>query len=174
MHVYLTRTDWCHVTRALEARAPLRYVRYGMIDNQLQTWTSAADIDDFGVAPTGDQASNPQFLLLPADDEPVARVAERRADGERRAVDRQDNPRSFVVRPGGAFGSLAVIAGEIPAATGDEWAARTRELLLAEVRAVAREIQGYHVGPDAQERLRSGARLTPYVDGDTLYDLRES
>ena len=27
---------------------------------------------------------------------------------------------------------------------------------------------------DALQRLRRGARLTPYVDGDTLYDLQES
>lgn len=172
MHVYLTRSDWCAVMGALERQVPLRYVRYGLVDGELCSWTSAAGIEDFGVAPTGDQASGPQFLLLPADVEPVARVAERRVQGERRVVDRQDNPQSVIVRPGGAFGALAVIVGEVPEVVGDAWSERVVAALRQEVRAFAKELHGFYVGPEALLRMRAGARLTPYVDGDTLYDLR--
>lgn len=174
VHVYLTRPDWLQILQALEQKVPVRYVRVGTVSGEPASWTAAAQIEDFGVAPTGDPSTNPQFLLLPGDADPIARVAEQRAAGERRIVDRQGNPRSVAVGPGGAFGAQAVITGEIPLAAGDEWAARTRELLLEEVRATARPIQTYMVGPDAQERLRRGARLTPYIDGDTLYDLQEA
>jgi hypothetical protein len=173
LHVYLTRADWLRVTAAFERQLPVRYVRVGAVEGEPTSWSSIADIDDFGVAPTGDPSSNPQWLVLPSDVEPVARVAERRAHGERRIVDRLGNPTGFVVRPGGAFGSLAVIAGEVPLAPGDTLAAQAREVLVDEVHRVARSIQSYRVGPDAEGRLRRGARLTPYLDGDTLYDLSD-
>ena len=104
----------------------------------------------------------------------MARTAERRAGVDRRVVDRLGNPQSLQVRPGGAFGALYVIVGEVALPAEGEWAASAHEALLAELAACTREVQGFRVGPEALERMRRGVRLTPYIDGDTLYDLRES
>lgn len=172
LQVYLTRADWLAVAAAFERRVPVRYVRQGLVDGAVESWASMVDVVDFGVAPTGDEATNPQFLLLPEDSPPVARVAERRASGDRWLVDRQENPRSLLVRPGGAFGGRAVLVGEVAVARGDAWSERARAALEATLRAGAQEVQGFFVGPEAMQRLRAGARLTPYIDGDTLYDLQ--
>ena len=174
LHVYLTRADWLAVTSALERRCPVRYVRQGEVDGEVQSWSAAQDAPDFGVAPTGDESTNPHFLILPAAAEPVARTAERRAGVDRRVVDRLGNPRSLQVRPGGAFGALYVIVGEVALPTEGEWAGKAHLALLEELAAATVEVQGFRVGPEALERMRRGVRLTPYIDGDTLYDLRES
>ena len=57
-------------------------------------------------------------------------------------------------------------------ARGDAWAERARQELEAALRRATRQVQGFFVGEDAMQRLRAGARLTPYIDGDTLYDLK--
>ena len=172
LQVYLTRADWLEVAATFEARVPVCYVRHGLVHGDVERWESAASAEGFGVAPTGDEATNPQYLLLPADAAPVARVAERRAGGDRRIVDRQENPQSLLVRPGGAFGARLVLVGEVALARGDAWAERARQELEAALRRATRQVQGFFVGEDAMQRLRAGARLTPYIDGDTLYDLK--
>ncbi|MEC8253161.1 MAG: hypothetical protein VX044_08110 [Planctomycetota bacterium] len=172
LQVYLTRTDWMEVAATFEARVPVCYVRHGPVRGDVERWESVASAEDFGVASTGDEATNPQFLLLPADAAPVARVAERRAGADRRIVDRQDNQQSLLVRPGGAFGARLVLVGEVAPARGDAWAERARRELEAALRGATREVQGFFVGEEAMQRLRAGARLTPYIDGDTLYDLK--
>jgi len=174
LHVYLTRADWLAVTSALERRCPVRYVRQGEVDDEVQSWSAAQDAQDFGVAPTGDESTNPQFLILPADAAPVIRTAERRAGVERRVVDRLGNPQSLQLRPGGAFGALYVIVGEVALPTEGEWVGEAHQALLEELASATVEVQGFRVGPEALERMRRGVRLTPYIDGDTLYDLRES
>lgn len=174
LQVYLTRADWLDVTAAFERRCPVRYARAGEVDGEVQSWGAAQDTEDFGVAPTGDASTNPWFLILPTDVEPVARTAERRAGVERRVVDRFGNPRSLQVRPGGAFGALFVIVGEVALPTGDEWVEDAHQALLEELAVCTREVGEFFVGAEALQRRRRGARLTPYVDGDTLYDLRES
>ena len=174
LRLYLTCADWLAVTSALERRCPVRYVRQGEVDGEVQSWSAAQDAPDFGVAPTCDESTNPQFLILPADAEPVARTAERRTGVDRRVVDRLGNPRCLQVRPGGAFGALYVIVGEVALPTEGEWAGKAHLALLEELAAATVEVQGFRVGPEALARMRRGVRLTPYIDGDTLYDLRES
>ncbi|MCK5941759.1 MAG: hypothetical protein KAI24_07320 [Planctomycetes bacterium] len=171
--VYLTRADWCAVTDAFEREVAVCYARCGATDERVLTWAAARDIDGFGVAPTGDEATNPSFLVSPAHERPVARVAEQRAGGAVRVVDRMRNQRGFEVRPGGAFGRTAVIVGQIPALPGEHTAAALRARFVAAVRAGCTSLGGFLVGPEARQMLRRGCRLTPYVDGDTLYDLRE-
>ena len=174
LQVYLTREDWLDVAARFEPRAAVRYVRVGAVDGAVQGERCLADLAAFGVAPTGDQATNPQFLILPADSSPCDRVAERRADWEVRVVDRQGNPGGVLVSPGGAFGATAVIVGEVAASVQGDWAIQTRSALCEAVCGVTEERSGFRVGRDALRRLRRGARLTPYVDGDTLYDLQDS
>lgn len=174
LRVYLTRADWLQVTAAFERRSPVRYARCGAVDGLAESWTSAEGVDDFGVARTGDESTNPQFLILPADSGPVARAAERRAGAERRIVDRLGNPQSLQLRPGGAFGSLYVIVGEVALPGPDDWSAAAHGALLEELVAATRGVGEFRVGRDALARMRRGVRLTPYIDGDTLYDLRES
>jgi hypothetical protein len=179
LQVYLTRADWLAVTAAFERRCPVRYARAGEVDGEVPCLGSAQDAEDFGVAPTGDESTNPWFLVLPADAEPVARVAERRAGVDRLVVDRRvvdhlGNPRSLQLRPGGAFGGLYVIVGEVALPSCDPWVESAHLALLEDLFALTRAVGGFRVGPDALQRMRGGARLTPYVDGDTLYDLREA
>ena len=165
---------WHALLRAPSTPIPARYVRQGEVEGEVQIWRTAKEAADFGVAPTGDESTNPQFLILPADAEPVARTAERRAGVERRVVDRLGNPRSLQVRPGGAFGVLYVIVGEVALPAADGWAEAAHQALLEGLAASTQQVGGFLVGPEALERMRRGARLTPYIDGDTLYDLRES
>jgi hypothetical protein len=174
LRVYLTRADWLDVAARFERRCAVRYARHGAVEGAVESWTSLQGVEDFGVAKTGDESTNPQFLILPADAEPAVRTAERRAGSERRVVDCQGNPRSLQVRPGGAFGALCVIVGEVALPTGDAWVAAVHRALLEELQACTQEVGGFLVGAEAWQRMRRGARLTPYVDGDTLYDLRES
>ena len=67
-----------------------------------------------------------------------------------------------------------MIVGEVALPTEGEWAGKAHLALLEELAAATVEVQGFRVGPEALERMRRGVRLTPYIDGDTLYDLRES
>ena len=143
--VYLTRADWLTVASAFERRCPARYVRQGEVEGEVQIWRTAQEAADFGVAPTGDESTNPQFLILPADAEPVARTA-----------------------------VLYVIVGEVALPAADGWAEAAHQALLEGLAASTQQVGGFLVGPEALERMRRGARLTPYIDGDTLYDLRES
>lgn len=128
-------------------------------------------VDELSVAPSGDQAYEKAYLLVPANIPPLEREVSQRAGGVRSVFDQLSAPESVYLRPGGAHGDEVVIAGQLGTISEAEWSLRLCRVLAKLVRRRFEKVGSFYVGSDAARVLDGGGRLTARVRAPKEYDL---
>jgi hypothetical protein len=165
--------DLKEVAAAIEARQRLQYVVAGLFDTpELSIAGSVKAIESFGIAQTGDQAQERSYLVVPANRQINVREVPQRRGGVKYAIDQVQNPATVVMRPGGRFGDVAVIAGQIGTAADDVSALELFKLFEREIKRRFSRVKSHYVGPSAKALMESGARLTMSVRSPAEYDLK--
>lgn len=161
------------VLDAVEQRDPVNYVRAGLQSEPAPSvYSSVRQIPDFAIAATGDAMKEPRFLILRDPSALVVQPVPQRAGGTRFAIDQSTSPQSILLAPGGSHHG-AIIAGQLSTISEDPESMSLYRAVSGEVRKRFRKIRSYYVGPDAETRLRAGARLTIAVDASPKLDLQE-
>lgn len=161
------------VAAAIEAERRLQYVLTGLFDTrELLTADSVEDIESFGIAQKGDQAQERSYLVAAATRPINVREVPQRRGGVKYAIDQMENPATLVISPGGRFGDVAVIGGQIGTATDDVAALELFKSFEREIKRRFSKVKSYYVGPSAKALMESGARLTTSVRSPAEFDLK--
>jgi hypothetical protein len=170
---FAANKDLKSVAAAVEAGRQLQYILAGLFDTpDVPRAGSVEDIDSFGVAQKGDQAQERSYLVAPAASMVSVREVPQRRGGVKYAIDQMQNPATVVVRPGGRFGDVAVISGQVGTATDDVNAMELFKSFEREIKRRFAKVKSYYVGPSAKELMESGVRLTASVRSPAEYDLK--
>jgi hypothetical protein len=169
---FATKRDLEELIAAAESRRPVKFVRSGVFDSSdLVTLTSGSQIPQLGYAPSGDHNHEPIWLVVNREEEIKIRPVEQRRGGVRYAVDQRDNPRSVTFSAGGVFEGSSVIDGSVSTCTDDSTSRELLNQFAREVRRRFKRIKSFFVGPEAEQLLDAGYRLTSNVKAPKEYDL---
>ena len=161
------------VLTAIESEQRLQYVLAGLFDTpELLTAASVEDIESFGIAQKGDQSQELSYLVADVARQINVRKVPQRRGGVKYAIDQMKNPATVVMRPGGRFGDIAVISGQIGIATGDANASELFRSFEREINRRFSKMKSYYVGPSAKDLMESGVRLTGSIRSPAEYDLK--
>jgi hypothetical protein len=175
IHFFATRRDLESVIAAVESQRPLQYVQAGMFDSpETKGFHSGLQIPNLGVAPSGDSNLEPFWLVTDSGTNVEIKIVPQRRGGTRYGIDPGLNPESVVLWPGGVFEQSCVIAGQIGTAMLNPTALELVNLFAREIRRQFKRIKSFYVGPEAEQLLDSGYRLTIGVNTSRELDLSKA
>lgn len=169
---FATSADLRALLASIEARAELQYVEAGLFDeerrNILSSLTSLASL---GTATAGDSNRELTYLVSQRSGDVNVRAVAQRRGGTKYAVDQLNNPHAIVFRPGGTHSGTILIAGMVGTVNETPTAMELMKMFSQEIKSHFARVKEYWVGPDAFQRLQSGARLTSSIAAPTEFDL---
>jgi len=170
-YFFATRNDILPVLRAVENTLPVKYVEFGHTTSlNLQKYARGEDIPNLGIAPRESHASCPIFLIC----DPALEIDMRPINGgEWYAVDQLHNPDTIAYQTGGLWKDI-LLYGSIGTCTAT-FSPISKKLLQRytyQVRKHFKYIGAYYVGPEAEQMLRQGKRLTLAEQSPKSFDLQ--
>lgn len=198
---FALRDDLLPILEELESSGPVRYVRFGVVCSIApETYPSGSAIPNIGIASSASGVTCESYLVADSNYTlrlraianstpdrsdtgtvtirgvavPIVKSAAKQETGtRRRVIDQLHNPDTVVFRPAGLWKPEIVLAGEVSTAP----SSAASQLLMRRFRAAfARrfsKIGAFHVGPAAEQLLRSGKRLTISEGAAREFDLSE-
>ena len=158
---------------AIERAHRLKYVEAGLFDTDARRESpTASDLPDLSIATHGDTNLEREFLVSWRDEPVVSRQVPQRRGPTRFALDQLMNPNTIAFRPGGAFGSTALIAGRVATVSDSAGSRALFKVFADELKRRFSRVKSYYVGDEAAKLLDSGCRLTASVRSPPTYDLR--
>ena len=170
--IFATRGDVLALLGSVEETRAIQYVLVGLFDREPPIVATAAhEIENLGIAQSGDQNLVPAFLVQdPKSKVNVRRIPQRRG-GVKYAIDQLKNPKSVVISAGGEYREEALIAGQIGTVSSDKDSLALLDVFAYELRKRFIKIQAYWVGKCAARALESGLRLTANITAPKEADL---
>jgi RHS repeat-associated protein len=172
---FQTRGDLIGLLQAIEAVAPLEYVRRGRFHaaDDGATFRFAISVPRLGVSRAGDQVRDESFLV--AREGYRWKISSRAlSDGTlASSFDVDDNPGALVLAPGGDFEGGAVIAGWVATRKDVDDGLELLSIFGKQLRARCRKIKSYWVGEQARLHLSRGCRLSTSITSSAKYDLSQ-
>ena len=170
---YATRRDLLPGILALEATERVCYALKGMFPKPEPVfYASVTDIPGFGISQHGDYNGGDDFLVTKPDTDFVVEEVPQLAGGMLYHMGLLENPTAFAFKPGGVYEDRAIITGSVDTATGDPDSLASAKQFWRSMSKGFVKIDGYHVGPEALQRLEEGWRLTPAMQCRPWRDLR--
>ena len=161
IHFFATERDLKAVLAAVESQRRIKYTEAGMFDTaETTTFASGLQIPNLGLAPSGDHNLEPFWLITDGGANVEVKGVPQRRGGIRYGIDPGLNPESVVIWPGGVFKDSCVIAGQIGTAMMNPTSMELLNLFKREIRRQFKRIKSFFVGPEAEQLLDSGYRLT--------------
>jgi len=172
IYFFATKRDIEPLLTSIESKHEIKYVRAGNSDSsKVVTLSSGLQIPNLGFAESGDWNHNQWWLVM----EPSATVQTRtitlRRGGTRYAIDQRLNPDSIVFKPGGIFQDNVVVAGTAGTISDEPVSNELINLFTRETRRQFTRIRSFFVGPEAEELLDKGYRLTTSITAIKECDL---
>lgn len=183
VHFFATKRDLELLLAAVESQRSLKYTQAGMFDVPGKNeFASGSQIPGLGLARSGDSNGEPFWLVTDAHAHVTVETVPQRRGGTRYGIDPGLNPESVVIWPGGEFAGRAkwpggefegraVIAGQIGTAMMNPISMELMNLFTREVRRHFNRIKSFFVGPEAEQLLDAGYRLTTSVKSPKEIDL---
>jgi hypothetical protein len=175
INFFATRSDLNGIFIAVEAQQALKYVQAGMFDSpELNEFSSGLKIPNLGLAPSGTSNLEPFWLVTDAHSEIIVKSVPQRRGGVRYGIDPGLNPESVIVWPGGNFDRSTLIAGQIGTGVINPESTKLFNLFIQVFRKRFNRIRSYFVGPEAEQLLDQGGRLTWNSRSPQTRDLRRN
>jgi len=171
---FATASDLVPLLASLEAQQSLQYTLLDLskVDDPL-IYQSYAEIPDFGIASHPTAVANPQYLVCHAGTAVRVQPVPQQAGGIRFAIDPEWNPDTVALRPGGRYGSNAILYGSVGTVMDS---AISKDLYRFLAKPFGRNFQkhdAFYIGPEALKLWRDGVRLTTAANSPPEYDLKE-
>lgn len=172
IHVFATGSDWLHVFDRVEASGPVTYTRAGVSATDRTTvFRRGSDLPDLGFSRARATVECPYYLASAASS-PLRTYPVTASDAVTRYyLDQRANPDTVELCLGGQWELGVLVAGSIGTISDSP---ASINLLRRFDRAIRRQfarIRAYRVGPEAQQLLVAGWRLTSAAHSPRLYDL---
>ena len=161
IHFFATKRDLEAILALVESQRHIKYTEAGMFDTpETTTFASGVQIPNLGLAPSGDHNLEPFWLITDANVKVEMEVVPQRRGGTRYGIDPGLNPESVVIWPGGVFKDSCVIAGQIGTSMINPTSMELLNLFARAIRRQFKRIKSFFVGPEAEQLLDAGYRLT--------------
>lgn len=170
-YFFATRNDILPVLRGVEKTLPVKYVAFEDVRSpNFEEHSRGEDIPNLGIAPQEPHANCPIFLIC----DPALRINVRPTKGgEFYAVDQLHNPDTIAYQTGGLWKDI-LLYGSIGTCTAS-FSPISKKLLQRytyQVRKHFKYIGAYYVGPEAEQMLKEGKRLTLAEQSHKSFDLQ--
>ncbi|HEX8171500.1 MAG TPA: hypothetical protein VF824_13255 [Thermoanaerobaculia bacterium] len=157
---------------AVTARQPLLFTRTGLFDTNTFERQAYAELQNVGVAASGDANFEPSYLVTEPDTIIVVRSVPQRRGGTKYAIDQAANRDSVLIQFGGRNSADVIILGRIGTISDTARSKALYNLFAKEIRGRFTKVGMFYVGPDAMAAMRAGQRVTDNVRRSAEYDLR--
>ena len=172
-HLFATADDLLPVFDLVERKNPLAYTLMGLHESPvLDTVGKGAAIPTLrDVIGTPNATACPSYLVT-LEGAPVrVREVPLRTGGVRYAIDQLVNSDSITFSHGGFFSPEILLCGRVGTVSDSAVAKRLFRAFSTAVAKVFIQIKAFWVGPQANQLLRKGCRLTMGANSPTDYDL---
>jgi len=168
---FATRNDLLQLLKELEAKRNIHYAEAGVFDSaKVQAYPASYCIPHLGITDVPNPHGGRIILLADSGTEFLMRAVPQRRGGVRYAVDQRENPDTLSLLPGGQLDDRTVVAGNFGTCTQSHASFRLFHILRQRTQKQWSSIKSYAVGPEAEEVLDAGGRLTAGLRPE--YDLR--
>ena len=168
---FATKNDLIPVLRGVEQRVPVKYVLFGHFRTpESPTFRRGEEIPNLGIAPGESHVSCPIFLIC---DPSLKLKAEPINDGKMYSFDQLENPDTITFSTGGLWKDI-LLYGRFATCTAS-FSPVSKKLFQRyayHVRKRFKHIGAYYVGPEAEEMLNQGKRLTLAEQTTKSFDLQ--
>jgi hypothetical protein len=170
---FASKADLESLLRAIESRRPLQFVVTGLFDSPvIETIQSLLATSNLGQLDVGDTNQAAGYLVANREIPVEVRRVPQHGGGVKYALDQLSNPTTIALRPGGSFGEMCLISGQVGTASHHPSSLELFHTFGKEVRHQFTKIKSFYVGQEAVELLDKGWRLTSNAKSPALYDLR--
>jgi hypothetical protein len=170
MYFFATRNDLDPILRLFEQAAPVRYTLFDWHDSISPTsYTTYTEIPNLGV-PTRGRAGCPKYLVCEAGSQLHPRRIEPQGQ-VKYAFDQLYNPDTIVFAPGGLWRHDILLPGEFSCAVETDVSRRLMRRARAALKKTCKTIRANYVGPEAEQMLLAGKRLTAAEQSPREFDL---
>lgn len=170
-HFFATKNDLIPVLRGVEQRIAVKYVQYGDFRTpEPRVFDRGEDISDLGISPGESHVSCPMFLIC----EPGLKLRARPIkDGKAYSFDQLENPDTITFSTGGLWKDI-LLYGRFATCTApfSPVAKKLLQRYSFQVRKHFKRIGAYYLGPEAEEMLKQGKRLTHAEQTPKSFDLQ--
>jgi hypothetical protein len=168
---FATRSDLGRILPLFEKAAPVQYVRFGWHDSVKPTsYKTYTELPDLGIAVNEQAAAGVAYLVCDAGSQLHPRRIE--PSGQiKYAYDQLYNPDTIVFAPGGLWRPDILLYGEFGCVVSTEVPRRLMRRARAALKKTCKAIRACYVGPEAEQMLRAGGRLTIAERSPKEFDL---
>jgi hypothetical protein len=171
-HFFATKRDLESIIMEVESKRMLQYIRAGLFDSpEIFVVVSGLNIPNLGIASHGDQVHEEKYLVDNLDSHITIREVPQFKGGMLYAIDQKINKQTIALRPGGLYQNIAIIAGEVSTCTENPASKELMNLFAQIIRRQFIKIKSFFVGPQAEQFLDVGYRLTTSVKSPKEIDL---
>lgn len=170
-HFFATENDIIPVLRGVEKSLPVKYVPSGVSSSpDPQVFARGEDIPNLGIAAGASAILCSSFLIC----ESALNLRARSIDGGRTfTMDQLENPDTVAYLTGGQWKDI-LLYGRFATCTAPN-STQSKRLLQRytyQLKKRFKYIGGYYVGPEAEQMLRQGKRLTIAEQSPENFDLK--
>lgn len=170
---FATKADLESLLRTLESKRRLQFVAAGLLDSpSVEPMQSLLAAHNLGHMDVGDANQAAGYLVASREISIEVRPVPQQRGGVKYAVDQLANPATIAFRPGGSFGEMCLIAGQVGTASDNPSSLELFQVVSKEIRHRFAKIKSFYVGKEAGELLDKGWRLTANAKSPTVYDLK--
>src|ERR1051325_1834555 len=170
---FATKADLESLLRTLESKRQLQFMMTGLFDSpKVEAIQSLFAVPDLGQVDVGDANQAVVYLVANRGSIIEVRPVPQQRGGVKFAVDQIANPTTIAFRPGGAFGEICLIPGQVGTTSDDRSSLELFHAFSKEVRHQFVKVRAFYVGKEAGELLDKGWRLTAHAKSPAAYDLK--
>jgi hypothetical protein len=172
-YFFATKTDLESLLQAIESLRPLQFVVTGLFDSpEVVPMRSLLAGPGLGQLIVGDLNLAPGYLVASREIRIKVESVPQRRGGVKYAVDQLANPTTIAFRPGGSFGEMCLIAGQVGTASDDPSSLELFHLFRKELQRQFTKVREFRMGKEAGDLFDKGWRLTTNAKSPAIYDLK--
>lgn len=148
------------------------YIKYGSSRTPApETYSTWRNLPQLGHAIKGESLLENSYLIIPSDLKISIKPFVRSNGQTIYLADQSTVPESVHLRPGGLFSESIIIAGSAGTISTNAMSQNSWKAIFSVIRNCFAKVNSYHVGPNAFNMLKNGARLVDNINQSSEYDL---
>jgi hypothetical protein len=166
---FATRKDLENLFGEVEQHLPLSFTLAGRHSSEIPTsFQSIEELPALGTASASSSVCCTSYLVSESD---VSVVARKLTSAPFFAFDQLQNPNTLIFNTGGIWKNLFLLRGYIGTTSKSATSGMLMKLFKAKITKGFSNIRGNFVGPEAEQLLRQGFRLTSAEQSPVEFDL---
>lgn len=170
---FATIKDIEPIIRAIETIYEIKYYEMGLFDNKNDVFfNSVSDISNFGTPKYSDWNRDLRLMAIPRKVNIIVREVPQKKGGIKYAIDPLANQTSICFQFGGIYKEKILLGGSCGTIFLNDFSLNVFKDFSSKIKKAFKKIEGFYVGPYAEEKLKQGWRLVTNEKLSENFDLK--